>query len=277
MDAVDPSEAAALGERFDLGRYESASSRKTYSPAREWGRRLRFVAIILPFILIAPVVATHSVVFGLVAALSVAGAWVAGSAMWRRARVLSTDRLLWFADGFAQLNADQHEPTVLRWPDATWFTVGLAESTESPVYYVISCTVGERSGRHVTLVRWQGQALAARADQVLAPRLALDLLRAFDTGDPVRFGRLGIDHAGLTDTRQDGAAPVFVSWQALRSITIEGRVKIVLQDHAGSRRYPIDLGGVPNAFLAWRVIEHAVASHQIQIRYTEDGLLPPRV
>lgn len=165
----DDADAAALGERFGLGRYESAQVRKTYSPAREWGRRLRFTAIVLPFILIAPVVAAHSVVFGVVAVPAVVGAWVAGTALWRRARVLGADRLLWFADGFVQLNSDQREPSVLRWRDATWFTVERAESEDSPGYHVISCTVGERSGHSVTLVGWQGRALAAKADQILGP------------------------------------------------------------------------------------------------------------
>ena len=95
-DAV-PAEAAALGERFGLGSYESVSTRTIYSPGREWGRRLRFVAILLPFVLIAPVVTAHSVVLGVVAALVVGCSWVAGSALWRRAPVAGVDRLLWFA------------------------------------------------------------------------------------------------------------------------------------------------------------------------------------
>ena len=87
----------------------------------------------------------------------------------------------------------------------------------------------------MTLVGWQRQALARKADQFIARRLARDLLRAFDAGEPVHLGRLRVDRAGITDT-----------------------------------------AGSPPVFVAWRVIEHAAAGHPIQIRYTQDGLLPPR-
>ncbi|HEX4702240.1 MAG TPA: DUF6585 family protein [Pseudonocardiaceae bacterium] len=271
----ESNDAVAYGERFGLGSYEFELVDRIYTSSFKRGRLLRFIAICDVPILVGPLVAAHSfVVAVVVVSLFVVLPGVAGAVLLRRPQSVCVGGILWYADGFVQLTEVQPEPRVIRWQDVIWFSVRVDELDASPFPLITSCTVGDRSGNRVKLpARMGGKLLAEKADRLVAARVVPELVRAFDAGDRVSFGRMAIDHHGITD---NGAAQQrFFAWDAIRSIDIDARVDITVHGHRRSRE--ISLNETQNAFFAWHVIEHAAASANVPIRYVREKNMPPRV
>jgi hypothetical protein len=266
---------AVLGRRFGLGAYESTCGDEIYSPSRGRGRvLLGLAAFMVPFSQI-PTIAGNVVVGLILAGPFVVLPAATGLVLLGRSRLLRTDRTFWFSDGFIRLLGDGSEPQVVRWHDAAWLGVTVYWSDESAAR-VTSATVCDRSGTQMTIVAEKtATALVERADRLLVPRVVPGLIDAFDNGERVEFGRLGIDHAGITDTGT--APPVFISWAAIRYIDIEARLEISVYRRGNRTRHWVNLGTVPNAFFAWHVIEHAAARADVPVRYSEEGRLPRRV
>jgi hypothetical protein len=166
----------------------------------------------------------------------------------------------------------------MRWQDATCLGVTVFWSDESAAR-ITSATVCDRSGNRMTFVAEKmATEVVERAERVLVPRVVPALIRAFDDGERVVFGGMGIDHTGITDTGgTDATRRVFISWAAVRHIDIEARIEISVYSRGQRTRHWISLGDVPNAFFAWHVIEHAAARADVPVRYSEEGRLPRRV
>lgn len=188
------------------------------------------------------------------------------------------DRIHWFSDGFVQLVGGDPEPHVLRWQDAAWLTVVLRRPEENDPH-VEHVAVGDQHGNVVAVEHVIGgirtvstaEALARNADQVLLPLVVPPLMDAFDAGERITFGDLGIDREGITNKGRDP-----VPWREIRLITVNARLKITVYPQE-RRAHTFDLDNVRNGFFAWQVIEHAAGLSGVRVRCMQDNRLPSRV
>jgi hypothetical protein len=269
-DTVDP---ARLGEEYGLGAYERTQVDKDWPFSRGCGVVLFPVAVIMIPTAVIPFFdpgQPAAFAFGLIWAPVTGALVVTGALLLWRVKPRSVHQTFWYSGGLLQLSAGVPEPRVLRWDEMTTLRVSVARPDESAAYVALSTACDERG----TCVTTRGRALADRAARVLVPVVVPALIGAFDAGEPVSFGRLRIDEAGLTDL--SGTEPALMAWPDIARIVFTARVRVGLVPAEKGRSVVIDIEAAPNAFLAHYVIEHAAARAGVPVSYAEDKRLPPR-
>lgn len=289
---MDRTHRALMGERFGLGRYQSAtvdtdSGRRGCATALWQMGTVPVAGAVLAFViggvdnayrtsdLIILAVGTGMVVLGTVLRLIVKPAW--------------QNRFLWYSGGFLLLASGDPQPRVIRWDDVVSLTVTLRSETDEGTQTIDigSCTVRDRDGNSVTAPAPPDQSLcngAAEltrgAERALTPRLVPGLIRTFDAGERVVFGdRAWIDHQGITyitNAPNSDSVTTPIAWPDMARIWIGARVSIVISVHTG-QDHLIDLDGIENAFFAYHVIERATSAAGIEVRYRDEDDIPDRL
>jgi hypothetical protein len=163
-----------------------------------------------------------------------------------------------YEGGMARVSNLQPRLTVLPWADLDAISVEIVEGYDDT--YVGACVLHDRTGNKVKLGSGERggarEAIMDAAQRVLAGRLAGPLTRQFDAGQPVTFGTLAIDPAGISSRGGPGGR-WHVPWQQMQRVqtSLHGqRVRVV----TGRWKYQTaKLDDVPNSFLAQHVIAHA--------------------
>jgi hypothetical protein len=163
-----------------------------------------------------------------------------------------------YEGGMARVSNLQPRLTVLPWADLDTISVEIVEGYDDT--YVGACVLRDRSGNKVMLGSGERggarEAIMDAAQRVLASRLAGPLTRQLDAGQPVTFGTLTIDLAGISSRGGPGGR-WHVPWQQVHRVqtSLHGqRVRVVM----GRWKYQTaKLDDVPNSFLAQHVIAHA--------------------
>jgi len=252
-----PAEAAGLGEDFGLGPCTAAYAVKRRSAGWWAGYALLLLAVMGGLVVIA---SSHGVVRE--AAAITAGALAAASAaLMARSPRAAWDRLLRYPGGLAQLVAGAPEPLIVRWDDVVAVSMTFGSSDDHDALDGI--TISGRTGTHVTADEDYGPRvlgeLARQAERALAARLLPELIRAYESGEPVTFGEMSIERWGIAYGGGPDHAPQRMPWEDIRRITVDGPgrgIKIQTGRMPGTW---IGLADCPNGVLAHHVISRAAA------------------
>jgi hypothetical protein len=248
-------EGDRLGAEFRLGERTGAWPAKRWSPRLAWGAIVLMLVACGGFLLpvgltgfgrgISAVLVSDLVVFAVVLML-----------LPPRSR---TDRLYRYVDGVALQAAREAEPMVIRWADLESMTLVIGSGDDDD--YLSSCVLRDRSGRTMTVshaFRAGAEAIAATAEQVLAPGLVPEFVGRYDIGEPVTVGPVTIDHVAITCANTSSAAPDWrVPWAEARGIDIRMHGHRIRVQGAGGRARLAAMDRVPNGFAVRYLIEHA--------------------
>jgi hypothetical protein len=253
--AIQQAELHAEGDRvaaeFGLGQRAGAWSRKKRSDGWGCGWVLLLVMISTGFVLFMPIPEPwHTIVLGAYGAgAALAVLLMAGSRSWQ-------ERLFRFEGGIAQFASREPEPAVLRWADLASLSLNVVTSYES--HSLMSCVLRDSAGRTITVASAYGLAcedITPVAEQALASRLAPTLIARYDAGEPVTFGHIIVDRAGISCP--GSAKPWNAYWRDTRSIEMLMYAHRLTITPQSGRARSVSLDGAPNDFLAGYVIAHA--------------------
>ncbi len=180
--------------------------------------------------------------------------------------------LFTYTDGIAQFTGGEPEPTVLRWADLATISLNIVSGYEGDS--LSSCVLRDRAGASVTVETRYGEAcdkVVRIADRLLAPRLARTLIARYDAGEPVTFGRLSVDQAGISSPGGGSDKPWSAAWRDTRTIEISfwaHRLTITPRTRAPRN---VKLDSAPNDLLARYVIAHAAARAGVTGDVPADG------
>jgi hypothetical protein len=254
---IQQAELNAEGDRvsadFGLGQRTGAWSRRKRSASFGCGCALLFVLSCVGFLPFIPTPAPwHQVIWGVCGAtLLLAILLMARSRSWQ-------ERLFQYDQGIAEFAGREPEPTVLRWADLAALSLRVVTSYES--HSLMSCVLRDSAGRTITVESGYGlacESIAAAAERMLGQRLAPTLIARCGAGEPVTFGHIIVDRAGISCPGDGSAKPWNAYWRDTRSIEMLMHAhRLTITPHSGRAR-SVSLDGAPNDFLAGYVIAHA--------------------
>ena len=251
-------EAARLGAEHGLGQCTGSWDVKGVLGRVVFGGVLLFVLPVLWVVYMKAMSGPARITAGgaaFLAATAVAAAAVMMMAIPPRSRRI---QVFLYEGGMARVSNLRPGLTVLPWADLDTISVEIVEGYDET--YVGACVLHDRSGNKVTLGNGERggarEAIMDAAQRVLTGRLAGPLTRQLDAGQPVTFGTLTIDLAGISSRGGPGGR-WHVPWQQVHRVqtSLHGqRVRVV----TGRWKYQTaKLDGEPNSFLAQHVIAHA--------------------
>jgi hypothetical protein len=257
---VPQSELDAEGDRvgldFRLGQRTGAWSARRYSGSFGCGMTLAVMLALATFLLFLPYPApgrTIAILSYLALAALAALMLAVPSRTWK-------ERLFVYAGGIAQFTGRESEPAVLRWPDLATVSVQVVTGYEGDS--LSSCVLRDRAGTTLTVENRYGDAcdrILVLADRALAARLAGTLIARFDAGEPVTFGRLTIDQAGISSPGDGSGKAWSAYWRDTREIEItKWGHRLAVKPARGPDRQ-VKLDGAPNDLMARYVLWHAAA------------------
>jgi hypothetical protein len=289
---------AGVGERYGLGTYQRHDAPSEAEDA--WGL---FIGKFLSITAFYPFVAWPFFISGghdwqLLRTLGEVqgGMFLAGMALRRAFRHTRKPSYLWYSEGFLVLDNRLDRPQVMHDAEMTALTVKVRRWTSEgeEKAQVVMARVRDRAGNLITagdpeagpyqIAPLAARSLAHRCASVLAPTVTAAMIACYKSGEPVRFGEgtegTWIGPAGITfppgpdDAGDDEPYPL--AWAGITRVTITARTSIAALDLDG-QWHQVDLGEAENAFLAYHLIEHAVAGTGIPVDYRAEDGLPARV
>jgi hypothetical protein len=144
---------------------------------------------------------------------------------------------------------------VLRWAELASVTLEIRSGYEGP--YLASCALRDQAGATISVTNnWRNcDDIARLAQDQLGARLAPELIRRYEAGEPVTFGHLTIDQPGLSSA---SGLPWRMPWHEMREVnfTMHGH-RVSIRRTTTRAHWETALKGAPNDFLARYVITHA--------------------
>ena len=165
---------------------------------------------------------------------------------WLRKRNL---RVLVFPDGLAYVRGRKTD--VFRWDgvESVWQSFQKARPTARAVYHFY--TLRDADGRKAVfkddLVGIK--ALGDTIQQEVSARLLPRAVEAFEAGEVIHFGKLGVSKQGLSNGRET------VPWEQVEEVKVERGVIVVRKAGQWLRWANVTVGGTPNVFVFLALVE----------------------
>jgi hypothetical protein len=263
-------EGDQVGADFRLGERTGGWRARRYSGSFGCGMTLAVMLAVFAFILFVPFPwpGRPIAVFSYLGLLALAVLLLAAPGRsWK-------ERVFLYTDGIAQFTRRQSEPTVVRWADLATMSLKVVSGYEGD--YIGSCILRDRVGNTLTVESRLGDAcdkVTAAADRLLAYRLAPALQARYDAGEPVTFGRVTVDHGGISSPEGAAARPWSINWRDISEIELLMYGHRITITHHKWRTRKVSLDGAPNDFLARYVIGYAASRTGVRIT-GRNGALP---
>jgi hypothetical protein len=255
-------EGDQVGADFRLGERTGAWSARRYSGAFGCGTTLTGILVFSAFVPFLPFPAPGRpiAIFSYLGLLALDVLLLAAPGRsWK-------ERVFLYADGIAQFNRGETEPTVLRWADLATMSLKVVSGYEGDS--LTACILRDRTGNSVTVESRLGDAcdkVVAAVDRLLAYRLAPTLQARYDAGEPVTFGRVTVDQSGISSPEGAAGKPWSIHWRDISEIELLMYGHRIAISHDKGRTRRVSLDGAPNDFLARYVIGYAASRTGVRI------------
>jgi hypothetical protein len=280
--------AASLGEDIGLGEVRLTARARAYRPVAVFGGTLAFVAAVMGLVMADIFTGSAKVIDAAVfGGLFLLGCLLLGLGT---ARSPVTSRLFWYNGGLVQLNSDEPEPHMLRWADVETATV-FYEWSEQVHTRLTGCVLrggtgtkpidinsGRQTGKYPYRIL---RDLTLETASVLAPRLVPPLIGIYESGEPVIFGNVRVDQAGIT-ADGSGFGHIAWRWDEIGSISTYHARKLTgtpsidgirISKHAANIWTGINPSGVPNGMFLPHLLAYAAAQNGVPLHTQPAGLL----